>query len=300
MVCQTKTNQVVLEAATVGWGRETLTCVEPVLGLTGGESFLVSNTKTNYQIWFDIDNGSVAPTPSAGETLIEVDLSTGYTKNDAIVAIKTAVETAKAFYGRLDVVTADKILLETPLAGAPLSALADVDSGFTLTEEVTGFFEDLGDTAEGIEVTFETTLFDVNSNQKGTLVLDQIIQGVASSLTMGLQEVSKERLETVIGKGFGSTYTPSAGTSLIGFGTSKNFTSSFASAGRLVLHPVRLPSTDRSEDFSYWKTVPQPESISYSGTDKKVLNVTFTALNDNFRPEEISVSCFGDSEQFLA
>lgn len=300
MACQIKTNEVVLEAASVSWGRETLTCVEPVTGLTGGESFKISNTKTNYQIWFDIDNGSVAPTPSGGETLIEVNLSTGYTKEDCINAIKTAVETAKAFYGRLDVVTKDKILLETPLAGAPLSVLADVNSGFTLTQEQTGFLEDLGDTAEGIEVTFETTVFDITSNQKGTLVLDQIIQGVASSLSMGLQEVSKERLETIIGKGFGSVFTPSAGTSMIGFGTSKNFASSFASAGRLILHPVRLASTNRVEDFTYWKTVPQPESISYSGTDKKVLNVTFTALNDEFRPTEISVSCFGDSEQFLA
>ena len=299
MACSLRTSEVVLEAANVVIGKENVVCIGPVAGLVGGESFLVSNTTENFQVWFSVAAAGIAPIPANGETLVEVALPAAYTAAQASTLIKTALETIKAFYCIVDPVTGNSVALEGFLIGTPLTLQSDVDSGFTLSVLIAGSSEDLGDTAEGIEVAFETTVFDINSNQSGTLVLDQIIQGVASTLSMGLQEVSKTRLETIIGNGVGGIFTPTAGTSMVGFGTSKNFQSSFDNAFRLILHPVRKAVGEREEDFTYWRTLPQVESINYSGTDKKVLNVSFTALNDERKPTAISVCSFGDSEQYL-
>ncbi len=299
MACTTNTSEVVLEASTLFFGKEARICVEPVTGLVGGESFIASNSTTSYQIWFDIDGASTAPTPANGETLIEVDLATGYTESDAAAVIKSAVEAASAFYGRICVDT-NCIVLEAPVDGAALASVSDVDSGFTLTQDEVGFRRNLGNTAEGIEITFEQTLFEITANQTGTQKLDDILQGNTIALAAGLQEVSKERLLSLIGEGFGDTYTPSGGEVLVGAGTSKNFVSSLALAGRLTLHPVRLPESDRSEDFTIWKTTPSYESINYSGTDKKVLSVNFNGLVDFNRPSEISLYAVGDTEQYLA
>jgi hypothetical protein len=298
MTCVTNTSEVVLEAAKLKFGKEAKACIEPVLALSGGESFIVSTPSTSYQVWFDLDGGSVAPTPASGETLIEVEISTGYTLKDIVTAMKTAVETAEAFYG-IKCADGECLVLEAPVIGEALTSVTDVDSGFTLTQDEVGFANDLGGTAEGSELSIENTLFDITSNENGTLILDRINQGSSVTITVGLQEVSKARLEKLIGEGYGDIFTPASGTSLVGYGTSKNFRSSLSFAGRLVLHPVRLADTDRTEDFTLWKCVPQPESINYSGTDKKVLNVTFTALRDENKPEEISVAATGDSEQFL-
>jgi hypothetical protein len=298
MACVTNTSEVVLEAATLTFGKEAKACIEPVLALSGGESFIVSTPSTSYQVWFDLDGGSVAPTPASGETLIEVEISTGYTLKDIVTAMKTAVETAEAFYG-IKCADGECLVLEAPVIGEALTSVTDVDSGFTLTQDEVGFANVLGNTAEGIEVSFENSLFEITANQTGTQKLDDIVQGNTVSITAGLQEVSKDRLLSLIGEGYGDTFTPSGGEALVGAGTSKNFQSSLTYAGRLVLHPVRLADTDRSEDFTIWKTVPSYESINYSGTDKKVLSVTFNGLVDFNKPEEVNLYAIGDTEQFL-
>jgi len=298
MACVTKTTEIVLEASSATFGKEQRECVTPILGLTGGESFHISNVDTDFYVWFTVNAVGVDPAP-AGKTAIEVDLPTGYTVAQAIALIKTEVETAKAFYGRL---CPDNtcVVLESYRIGASLSVLADVDTGFTFEEVTTGLTEALGKTKEGITVNFEATTFDVKSNQTGELLLDQIIQGTSANMEMSLLEVSKSKLETILAEGYGDKYTPAAGTTLVGFGTTKNFKSSFESAGRVVLHPLRLDASDRTEDVTFWKTLPMPSSINYDGSDTKALSITFNALVDENRPSEISVFAVGDSAQYLA
>lgn len=298
MTCETKTTEIVLEAASVSFGKEEQTCIDPVAGLAGGESLHVSNVSTDFYLWFTVDGVGVDPAP-VGRTAIPVALPAAYTVAQATELIKTAVESVKGFYGT---VTIDGlgVVLEAPTMGVSLTAAADVDSGFTIAVKRAGFLENLGKTKEGITVSFEATTFDVKSNQTGELLLDQIIQGTSASMEMSLLEVSKDRLEKIIAEGYGDSYTPAAGTSLVGFGTSKNFKSSFESAGRLVLHPLRLEDSVRTEDVTFWKTLPMPSSINYDGGDTKALSVSFSALVDETKPKEISVYAVGDSEQFLA
>lgn len=301
MACDTRTTSINLEAANVSWGSEEFSCITPDTELTGGESFLIASQSKEYQVWTDIDDGSSAPTPSGSQELVEVDVSTGYSVSDWITAFITAIEgvtdansdpvfRAKASSDGLSV------SVETIEIGAVQAALADVDTSFTFNVDKAGFGGDLGRTKEGIEVTFEASLFDVQANQTGTLLLDQIIQGTTASLSASFLELTIERFKTIIGNGFGDTLTV-GGEDLVGFGTSKNFKSSFDQAGKLILHPVRLASTDRSRDVVFHKTLPLPESLNYDGTDSQALSASFNALQDDSKDSKISIFSIGDWKQ---
>lgn len=300
MACDTRTTTIQLEAASLTFGAEELSCISPDDTLTGGEYFLISSVGVNYYAWTDINNASVDPAVS-GRTGIEIDVPTSYTVSDWLTAAKTAfeavVESGDPVFRANISSDGLSLSIEAVDVGAPLSALADGDTGFDIEVDREGFGGALGRTKEGIEVTFEASTFDVQANQSGTLLLDQIIQGTGASLTASLLEITKDRLKTVIARGYGDSYTPSGGTELIGFGTSKNFQSSFNQGGKLILHPIRLPESDRSFDVVFHKTLGLPESINYDGTDSQALSVSFTALQDDTKRAEISIFAIGDWKQ---
>ena len=266
-------------------------------GLSGGESFSISSPETDYYFLVLVDGAGTDPAP-AGKTKIEVDVAAGYLASDLATAMATAFSAVSDFEAKVSSDGLSVNVMRTNI-GPVNAATADVDTTFTFEVEVAGLGGELGRTKEGIEVTFEATVFDVNANQTGTLLLDQIIQGTSASASMALLEATKEKLALVIGEGFGDKYTPAGGSEVVGFGTSKNFKSSFDSAGKLILHPVRLADTDRSEDVVFWKTLPLPESINYDGTDTKALEVSFNALVDDNKREEVSIFSIGDWKQNL-
>lgn len=82
---------------------------------------------------------------------------------------------------------------------------------------------------------------------------------------------------------------------LVGWGKSKNFTSMYANAKKLVLHPSRLPATDRTGDFTVWKAYPVLNSIVHSGENPKMATVEFKCFHDRTRPDAISLFALGDS-----
>ena len=297
MACDTRSTNIFLEASNVSWGKEEVVCIDPVQGLTGGEYFVIASQAVEYYVWTDVDNGSTDPAP-AGKTAIEVDVSAGYSIADWIAAFKVAAEATGDFFvaASSDGLSAQCTTIKV---GVSQAAATDVDSGFTIATDITGTGGDLGKTKEGIEVSFEATLFDVKGNQSGELLLDQIIQGTSASASMSLLEMTEEKWALIVGDGLGDKLTPGGGTEVIGFGSSKNFQSTFDSAGKLVLHPIRLPASDRSKDVVFWKTLPLPESINYDGTDSQAMSVSFNALVDETRDSKINIFAFGDHEQDL-
>lgn len=296
MTCQTKTSTSYLDASTVTIGKEHATCIHPVVGLVGGEYFEISDQTTEYYFWFTVN--AVGTDPAiVGKTPVEIDLPTGYTVKQAIDAIVAEMAILKKFYSYKTVDNLG-IVLETANIGAVISETVDGDTGFTFELVKTGASENLGDTQDGIEVSSEVTVLDVFSNQSPNTPKDQIYQGSTVSMTAAFLEVSKERLETILGGGFGDTFTPALGTKLVGWGTSKNFKSSFDYAFRVVLHPIRLGAS-KLEDLTFWKSVPLVESINYSGTDLKAVSCTFNALVDDNKPNEISICAVGDSTQYM-
>lgn len=295
-VCSKYSTEVVLDASTLYFGKEQLSCIEPDTSLTGGESFIIYNLNGGFQFWFSVDSTGSAPTPPNGETLVEVALPASYTLAQLSTALETAASGEFYFYDPKE--DHSQLLLESLDVGEVAQEVTDVDTGWDVHTITTGFELNLGDTAEGIVVTFETGKVDVTADQTGPLVLTQLVQATSASLTAGLQEISKDRLRRLIADGFGDSYTPSGGTELIGYGTSKIGTNALELSGRLRLHPIRM-GDDRTEDVNFWKTVPDLTEANYSGTEKKVLATSWTAYRDEFKPEEINIVAIGDGSQDL-
>ena len=298
MVCQTTTNEIYFEASNVTFGKEAQTEVHPVAGMVGGESFSISSIDTDYYVWYTVNAVGADPAP-AGKTGIQVDLATGYTVADAVSETHDAVVLSKAFYS-FKGVDLDCLILEGVNIGAVNAAAADVDTGFTVTELRVGFSLDLGKTKEAITVSFEKEIQTATANQTGSLALAQQLSGETASIEMSLVELSAARLNKLIGEGYGSSLTPAGGTEVIGSGSKKLGESSFNLAGKLVLHPIRLDASDKTLDLTFWKTVAEASSINYDSQDTKALSLTFNALNDETRPEEVSLYVLqGDSTQYF-
>ncbi len=92
--------------------------------LSGGVSFDISSSTTDYYVWYDIDNGSTDPA-IAGSTGIEVDISAGDTANQVAAATQTAIN-ANADFSATVINSAVKITS----SGESIDA-ADNNSGFS-------------------------------------------------------------------------------------------------------------------------------------------------------------------------
>jgi hypothetical protein len=300
------TTELKLEAANISWGRglcRSVQFVADVAGSLDGEYWDLNTldkdgNEVAYYVWLNNGTTSVDPAP-AGKTAIEVS----YTNGDSADTIAAAFESA------IDAMANKEVFVLSSASG--LVTYENVYVGPVTTEVFTnapaltfetlqlGFGGSLGGTNDGIELTIETQSTELKVNQKGELVLGEIFQGQLASITCSLAEMTKERWETVIGGVTGDIYTPAGGTRLVGGGVSRLFQNLFDLGGRMTLNPIRLGASDRSEDVIFWKSAPKPESVSYSGTEQQGLSVTFTAYNDNSKPDAISLWAQGDWTQDL-
>lgn len=302
MACRIQEQTIKLEGATVTWGREQcriVTLVDDVAGSLAGEYFDLNvlsqaGVETQYYVWLD---NSVAPDPApAGKTGIAVT----YSNDDTAATIAGLMQTAVDAIANVnaEVLETVKVHIDNDWIGEVTEEVYSTAPSLTIELAAKGIGGNLGRTAEGIEVTIETQSTEILSNQSGLIVLDDIFQGQTASCTAGFIELTKERLEVIIAGAVGDTYTPSGGTKLIGGGSSRLFESlKSVGGGKLILHPQRLPESDRSEDFVFWASAPKPESINYSGTDVQTLSCTFTAYLDDAVRDEIGLYSIGDWKQ---
>lgn len=249
-------------------------------------------------VWFNLDAGSVDPAP-VGRTALEVAISTGDSATDIASAIVSAASADSEFRAKIDpnLTIASTVILEANFKGAVDAVAADVDTNLTLNRNRVGLGGDLGATQGGVNVTFDQSFTTITADQTGEIPQDQILQGQTVSVSMSLLETTPANWERVVGSVVGDTYTPPAGTKLVGVGTSKVFQSVFSLGGELVIHPTKNDASDKSEDLTFWLCAPVPSEIGYSGTDPQVLNLEFQALqNPDVRPE-ISIYAYGDGSQ---
>lgn len=61
-------------------------------GSLGGTYFIMSSPSTTYWVWYDVDDGSTPPSPGGGETLVEVDISSGDIASVVATNTKTALD----------------------------------------------------------------------------------------------------------------------------------------------------------------------------------------------------------------
>lgn len=294
MACDVRTTGIVLEGCNVSWGKKNKTCITPVFPVVESSYFTFSSTTTDYVAW--INDGAGVDPAIVGKTSIEVDTSAATDEADVVTAFKTAIETASAAWVTIstDGLSFD---LENKKVGA-VTATADVDTTFTFASQVVGVGGDLGKT-EAIELSMEVESFDVTSNQTGSIILDKIVTGSNAEISTELLQMTSERWSELVGAGLGNNFTPSGGTEVTGYGSDSINRSFFDVAGELVLHPVRLPESDRSRDITFHQTVCNPESINFDSTEKQAMSVTFSALLDESKDSKVNLFTFGDSAQDL-
>lgn len=164
--------------------------------------------------------------------------------------------------------------------------------------DVTWGAVDLGFIDGDIECSFEEQAVDITAHQYGTNVLDGIRTGKTMEITLNLKESSSTTWENLFGdEAGGADYTPAAGTEVIGWGTSKDFTGMLTQADKLILHPVTNASDNYANDICFWKAYPMPGSLTRSGENPTVYSVTFKVFPDLTLTEEVQYFVYGDHTQ---
>jgi hypothetical protein len=101
----------------------------------------------------------------------------------------------------------------------------------------------------------------------------------------------------LVGSVTGDSVTPVAGTTVTGFGESRLFQSLVALGGVMILHPIRLPNTDRSNDWVFWRSAPKLNGLNFDGTAPQAMDITFEAYLDRGVNKKINLVAKGDWAQ---
>lgn len=257
----------------------------------GGTYFLVYNAAgTKYKVWFDVDNASTEPTV-ASSTGVPVEITASSTPAQIATAIDSAIDgtAAMAFTGTISDSTTVKFVYDDT------SKVASVENGtagllLQLTRVQIGGSIDLG-LLDG-DVTFDPSIEvqDITAHQTGLTVLGQNVTAVGGTISLTLKEYSaakyREIFEAIGGK--------VATTNVTGFGTALVSTNLLLKAKRLVLHPVYKAANDLTEDYTFWKAVPELGAITFSGENPNTLPLEFSAFQDDSKDSAINVWAFGD------
>ncbi len=286
-----------IEPADASWEVEEAWCVDTIADVAGsldGKYFKLGKagqSTFSHYVW--LDGGGVDPAP-VGLTGIAATITDDDSAATIATAIKTAVDADTDFEA---VVDGNHVTIYCAVAGDSAGA-EDEDTGFTFTQASEGGDLDLGLLDGDIEVSFEETLFEVTSHQTGTSKIADLRQGVSCEVALVLKEADLAKYKEIFVAG-GGTDTPTMGTEVFGWGTSRQGSNTIVQARRLVLHPVRLSDSDYSQDFCAWKAYPMPESITYSGENPKLLNITFKCYLDEEKPAAIQLFAQGDWTQYV-
>lgn len=297
MAC-TVTN-IRIEPADASWEIESAWCVDTVADVAGSlqsASFKLGKagqTTLSHYVWINLGGAGVDPA-YAGLTAIPVTGALNVTAAALATAIQVAVDATSDFEA---VVDGNHVTIYNAVAGVSADML-DVDTGFTFTQAQEGGSLDLGLLDGDIEVSFEETLFEVTAHQTGTSKIADLRQGVSAEVTLTLKESDKAKYKEIFVSS-GGTDTPSGGTEVFGWGKSRQGSNTVVQARRLVLHPVRLDTSDLTEDLCFWKAYAMPESIVYSGENAKVLSMSFKCYLDEEKPDAIELFAIGDWSQYV-
>lgn len=249
-----------------------------------------------YYVWYNVNSAGTDPAIS-GKTGVEVALATDATAEAVVTATIAALVAAEVeVFSEIDSSNSALFRLENWYPGSITAETDSGSTGFTPAVLQAGSGGYLGATSDAIEVASETTLVDIQANQFGGQILDQIISGQQVNLTAALLEMTTERWENIIGNGVGDVET-SGSSDVVGFGESKLFQNLSEQGGRLILHPKRLAATDRSADWIFWKSAPVPESFNFDGNSPQALSVSFTAYLDANKSSKINLAARGDWTQ---
>lgn len=173
------------------------------LGLIRPSTSLAEVEDYKLIVHYDVAGGGTPPTAAAGEEVVSVAIATDATAGEVRDATKAALDALGYFYSKNT--AADVTAYENGYPGAPTNSDDALTSGFTITQAQAGSGGDLGPTAEGVDLSFEVSKVAIQANQFGGLILGERLQGVSGSVSVSFLELTRDRLEQLIGGGTGDT-----------------------------------------------------------------------------------------------
>jgi len=286
---------VELEAAFANWGlgqcRKT-SFVDDTTGSLTDEYFDLNvvdfeGVETKYYVLLSGTTPAVDPLIS-GKTKLELVYTDDDTKEELAVLYKALLATVGVFAkNNLD----GSVQVENWYNGSVTleGAVSPSLTHLVLQEGLGGY---LGATSEALSVSFNTETVVLKGNQFGAIKIGESFVGSDMSVASSFLEVDPALKQTLF-SGIGDTI-DNAGNVFTGFGESKLFKNLDDFSGRLILHPIRLPNTDRSEDFCLWRSVPKPEEIGYDGENARSMKCSFSAFLSSVKDKKINLGGFGD------
>lgn len=257
---------------------------------------------SKHAFWFDTTGADVAPALTDA-TLHKVDISAG--------AIDTVAEYATTLQGVITAMTEynatvannEVTVTHTVNGYAPQGQDAKDDlkkTLFGLQLLTQGELEaEIGCVEGVISVAMAESFVAVKCHSEGSTPVAQLKTGVENvEVSMTLLETTKAKIKDILVKSNGS-FIPDGGTELIGMGSYKNFENMFKYATKLRLHPKRLLSGDRSEDFNFTKTMPNLSQIDFSGEEVLKIPVAFKVYPAVGVDSRINYWFIGDGQQSL-
>lgn len=297
MATQTSSINATIEAASARWGRNhcrSVTTVADVAGSLNATYFDLNYVDYEFNevqayVYLNVDPAI------AGKTGISATVMSGDSADAVATAIKAGIDAADLPF--IVSVSGSVLTIENQVIGN-ITAEADSGStGFTFSVLQDGLGVDLGATSDAINLTLETSTVVINSNQKGQTPLDELVNGQQASITMSLIEVTKERFDTLVGEVTGGNVTPMSGTKVSGFGEASLHKSLSKLGGTLILHPIRLAESDKSNDLVFFRSAPKVSGLSFDGQNPQALELEFTAYLDSNFNKEINLFIKGDWTQ---
>jgi hypothetical protein len=296
MGCQVSQGNIRVQAGRPVWGAQHTTCIEVVADESGslnnkfftGQYIDAEGLVQPYYVWFNVGTNGVDPEEDG--VGIEVTLA----ESAGQVAVANALVNALSANTNLH---ANRYGLEVVWQNKRIGAVDDIEDGETT--DATGFeFNvikkgsrlDIGLT-DDFNISFAEELLDITASQTGPEVLARLRTGAtAGPITIPMKESDVVKLREIISVG-GETLTVD-GNPVTGWGSSKQFTNVIPDARTLLIEPVG--ATDRSEDLVFWLAYPNINSINFSGSSERIVEVEFTIYKDKSRRLELDLFILGD------
>jgi hypothetical protein len=297
---QTRRSEQVFDAVNGFFGEEhcrIVTFVDDTAGDQDGSQFDLNAVTEEYEqakylVWISTDILTGAPTPSAGVTLVAVEYDADDEASVIAGKVKAALDALDPALFKSEVED-DTLHVRNKFLGV-IDDESFADAGdITMEVGVIGFGGSLGAFAEGVTMSTEIASEVITSDQSGDTPLDEVIRGVNISLSMSIAEMTKERWLSLVGKVSGD-FVEIGQETIVGFGESKLFNSKLDFAGKLVLHPVRLPLSDRSSDYVLHLTTPNMDEINFSGSERQAASFSFTAYASPNIDRKVNIFSRGD------
>lgn len=150
---------------------------------------------------------------------------------------------------------------------------------------------DLGHTIGGVEVSYAPTYKDIAVDKYGDTVVEKFLLGEKFTAKVKLAEFTMANVAVAIPQATNAGAT--GGRDMIGHAAGRKATNA---TGLLVLHPLRLSASDRSQDVVMYKAyVGSTIAIPNVNNNEKVMEVVFEAILDETRTDGQYLGLIGDS-----